>query len=126
MKVTGILTSLCVLAVAVPATAQQPNEPTSFRGIAGRLNTTPEALESEWQAAHQADRKLTRGQFLLASVLAKNLAAKHPEITTRAILDDLKRGMSIGQALLSLGLSPAEAQEAERTAQREVREAERV
>jgi len=96
---------------------------TSFRGIASKLNTTPQALESAYQAALAANPKLTRGQFIAANVLAQNLGSKNSAITTKAILDGLASGNSIGKTLHSLGLSESEAKEAERAADREVKEA---
>ncbi len=124
-------------AAAHPAQPAQPHTPEaeraeradnlkSFRGISSKLNTTPEALESAYEAAKQANPKLTRGQFIAANVLAQNLGTKHPGITTAAILDGLKSGKSIGQTLHSLGLSASEAKEAEREADREVREAQKA
>jgi hypothetical protein len=124
-------------AAAHPAQPAQPHTPEaeraeradnlkSFRGISSKLNTTPEALESAYEAAKQANPKLTRGQFIAANVLAQNLGTKHPGVTTAAILDGLKSGKSIGQTLHSLGLSASEAKEAEREADREVREAEKA
>jgi hypothetical protein len=95
----------------------------SFGGIASKLGTTPAALEDAFEAAHTANPKLTRGQFIAANVLAKNLGSKNPAITTQAILDGLKSGSSIGKTLHSLGLSESEAKEAERAADREVKEA---
>ena len=95
----------------------------SFGGIASKLGTTPAALEDAFEAAHTANPKLTRGQFIAANVLAKNLGTKNPAITTTAILDGLKSGSSIGQTLHSLGLSESEAKEAERAADRAVNEA---
>ena len=106
--------------------AERADNLKSFRGISSKLNTTPEALESAYEAAKQANPKLTRGQFIAANVLAQNLGAKHPGITTAAILDGLKSGKSIGQTLHSLGLSASEAKEAEREADREVREAQKA
>jgi hypothetical protein len=104
-----------------PAAAQ---DKTTFQGIAKKLNTTPDALESGYQAALAANPNLTRGQFVAANVLAQNLGAKNTAITTDAILAGLKSGKSIGQTLQSLGLSAAEAQQAEQAAERQVREAE--
>ena len=95
----------------------------SFGGIASKLGTTPRALEDAFEAAHTANPKLTRGQFIAANVLAQNLGSKNPAITTQAILDGLKSGSSIGQTLHSLGLSESEAKEAERAADRAVKEA---
>ncbi len=95
-----------------------------FQGIAKKLGTTPDALETEYSAAHQANPNLTHGQFVAANMVAHNLGAKNPAITTQAILDGLKSGKSIGQTLQSLGLSEKEAKEAEASAQREAKQAE--
>jgi hypothetical protein len=96
---------------------------TSFRGIASKLNTTPQALESAYQAALAANPKLTRGQFIAANVLSQNLGTKDPKITTQAILDSLKAGKSIGNTLQSLGLSAKDSKNAQATASREIRQA---
>ena len=85
-----------------------------FRGIAAKLNTTPEALENWYQHAREANPKLSRGNFIAAVVLADNLGAKHPNITTPAILSGLQSGKSVGQTLQSLGLSAWEAKQARR------------
>jgi len=95
----------------------------SFGGIASKLGIPAKDLEDQFEAARTANPKLTRGQFIAANVLAKNLGTKNPAITTTAILDGLKSGSSIGQTLHSLGLSESEAKEAERAADREVKEA---
>ncbi len=95
-----------------------------FRGVAKKLGTTPDALETEYLAARQANPKLTHGQFVAANMVAHNLSAKNPNITTQAILDGLKSGKSIGQTLQSLGLSEKEAKEAEASAKREAKQAE--
>ncbi len=95
-----------------------------FRGVAKKLGTTPDALETEYLAARQTNPKLTHGQFVAANMVAHNLSAKNPNITTQAILDGLKSGKSIGQTLQSLGLSEKEAKEAEASAKREAKQAE--
>lgn len=95
-----------------------------FRGVAKKLGTTPDALETEYLAARQANPKLTHGQFVAANMVAHNLSAKNPNITTQAILDGLKSGKSIGQTLQSLGLSAKEAKEAEASAKRDAKRAE--
>ena len=97
----------------------------SFRGIAEKLNTTPDALEQAYAAARQANPKLTRGQFIAANMLARNLGAKNPSITTDAILAGLKSGKSIGQTLKSLGVADKEADEAERAADKDAKGAEK-
>jgi hypothetical protein len=99
---------------------------TSFRGIASKLNTTPQALESAYQAALAANPKLTRGQFTAANILAQNQGAKDPKITTQAILDSLKAGKSIGNTLQSLGLSAKDSKNAQATASREIRQAQQA
>ena len=96
----------------------------SFRGVAKKLGTTPDALETDYLAARQANPKLTHGQFVAANMVAHNLSAKNPNISTQAILDGLKSAKSIGQTLQSLGLSEKEAKEAEASAQREAKQAE--
>ena len=105
--------------------ASPPHDKTTFQGISKKLNTTPDALESAYQAAKQANPKLTRGQFIAANVVAQNLGSKNPAITADAILSGLQSGKSIGQTLQSFGLSAAEAKQAEQTAEREAREAEK-
>jgi len=96
---------------------------TSFRGIASKLNTTPEALETAYKSAVAANRKLTRGQFIAANVLAQNLGSKDPSITTQAILDGLKSGKSMGKTLQSLGLSAKDSDKAQDEANSEIRRA---
>jgi hypothetical protein len=88
----------------------------SFRGIAAKLNTTPAALQSAFESARAANPKLSRGNFIAANVLADNLGAAHPNITTQAILSGLQSGKSVGQTLQSLGLSASEAKQAKRAA----------
>ena len=114
-----------VTAVKHTSTASSRTSPkvTSFRGIASKLNTTPEALESDYKTAVAANKRLTRGQFIAANVLAQNLGSKNPSITTQAILDGLKSGKSIGKTLQSLGLSAKDADKAQDEANGEIRRA---
>jgi hypothetical protein len=153
MTKTGPLAALLVVAAAASAAAQRPVHapaPTphvrsaspasrpagetrgaesaehlnSFRGVAMKLGTTPEALQTAYEQARTANPKLTRGQFIAATVLGHNLSDKG--ITTDEILAGLASGKSIGQTLRSLGLSDQEAKRAEEAADREVREADRA
>ena len=101
----------------------KPGIPESFKAIATKLNTTPQTLETQFEAAHAANPKLTHGQFVSANVVAQNLGTAHPNVTVQAILDGLKSGKSLGQTLQSLKLSPAEAKAAEEAAEREVKAA---
>jgi len=106
-------------------TAPNTPRPMSFKGIANKLGTTPDALESAYQTALAANAKLTRGQFVAANVLAKNLGDKNPAITTQAILDGLKSGKSIGQTLQALGVKANEARSAQRDANREIQQSQK-
>ena len=95
----------------------------SFRGVAAKLNTTPEALQLAFGNARVTNPTLSRGNFVAANVLADNLGARRPNITTQAILAGLQSGKSIGQTLQSLGLSGAEAKQARRIADHETKAA---
>jgi hypothetical protein len=101
-----------------PRTDQDLNK---FQGIANKLNTTPEALRAAYQAALAANPNLKFGQFVAANVIASNLGATHPNITTAAILAGLQNGRSIGQTLQDLGLSNDEAKQAEKEAKHEIK-----
>ncbi len=141
MKLTVLMT-LVMLAASTTAAAQQARmlhvraHPDStrverqkaanlkaFRGVAVKLNTTPAALQMAFENARAANPKLNRGNFIAANVLADNLGARHPNITTQAILSGLQSGKSVGQTLQSLGLSKAEAKQERRAADRDKKEA---
>ena len=92
-----------------------------FRGIANKLGTTPDALRAEYQAALAANPNLKFGQFVAANVVARNLSATHPNITSDAILAGLQSGKSLGQTLQDLGLSSSDAKQAEKEAKREIK-----
>jgi hypothetical protein len=108
-----------------PSNAPKASGSESFRGVANKLGTTPDALESSYQTAKQANPKLSRGQFVAANILAQNLSSKNPAITTQAILSGLQSGKSIGQTLQSLGLSADQAKDAEKQARRDAVAAQR-
>ncbi len=97
----------------------------AFRGITAKLNTTPAALQNAFESARAANPKLSRGNFIAANVLADNLGAKHPTITTPAILSGLQSGQSIGRTLQSLGLSAAEAKHERQVAERDRKDADK-
>jgi len=142
----GLLAALTMLAASTTATAQQrarkehpraaaPDSTRAqrdkaasvrgFRGTAAKLNTSPAALQNAFERARQADPKLSRGNFIAANVLANNLGARRRTVTTSAILAGLRSGKSMGQTLQSLGLSAAEAKQAQKDAHRQVKDAER-
>jgi hypothetical protein len=94
----------------------------AFRGIAPKLHTTPEALRTAFERARQTNPKLSRGNFIAANVLADNLGARRPNVTTAAILAGLEAGNSLGQTLQNLGLSPLESKQARKAAERRVKD----
>ena len=94
----------------------------AFRGIAAKLNTSPEALQSAFERARQTNPKLSRGNFIAANVLADNLGARRPNVTTAAILSGLQNGNSIGETLQSLGLSKGDAKAARKAADRRIKD----
>jgi hypothetical protein len=94
-------------------------------GVAERLGTPPGRLREEYEAALARDPDLKFGQFVAANVLARNLGARNPAVTTEAILAGLRNGDSVGRTLRNLGLSSGEAKDAERQARREYEEARR-
>src|SRR5438094_10636091 len=96
----------------------------SFRGIAAKLNTTPEAMQTAYEQAKSANPKLTRGQFIAANMLGQNLSDKG--VTTDKILAGLASGKSMGKTLQSLGLSDKEAKQAESKADRDVKAADKA
>ena len=91
-------------------------------GIATRLNTPPGRLRDEYQAALAANPNLKFGQFVAATVLARNLGDRNPAITRSAILAGLANDKSIGRTLRDLGINERVAKEAEREANREIKE----
>jgi len=102
-----------------PSTTAPKSNSDAFKGIAAKLGTTPDALQTAYEAAKQANPKLSRGNFVSANMVAHNLGSKNPAITTQAILSGLQSGKSIGQTLQGLGLSAKDAEDAERLARRD-------
>src|SRR5436190_23996546 len=72
--------------MAHPMNAQpSPSEQRDFfHGIATELGTTSDALESSYQAAKQANRKLTPGLVVSGEMVAHNLGAKLSAFTSTA------------------------------------------
>src|SRR5437763_15415476 len=70
-----------------------------FQGIARKLDTTPESLRTQYQAALAANPNLKFGQFVAANVVASNLGTTHSNITAAALLAGLQSGSSLGQTL---------------------------
>jgi len=91
--------------------------------MAARLHTTANGLRSGYQAALLTNPNLKFGQYVAATRLAANLGARHPTVTTGAILAGLANGHSIGEILHNLGVGKDDARNAERTIDREIKEA---
>jgi hypothetical protein len=104
---------------------QADNELRNHPGMAARLHTTANDLRSGYQAALTANPNLKFGQYVAATRLARNLGATNPNVTTNAILAGLASGESIGQTLQDLGLSKQQAKDAQKRAEREVKDARR-
>ena len=102
-----------------PSTTAPKSNSDWFKGIAAKLGTTPDALQSAYDAAKQANPKLSRGNFVAANMVAHNLGSKNPAITTQAILSGLQGGKSLGQTLQGLGLTAKDAEDAERQGKRD-------
>ena len=94
-------------------------------GMATSLHTTANDLRSGYHAALLANPNLKFGQYVAATRLAANLGARDPNITRNAILAGLAAGKSLGQTLQDLGLSKQEARDAEKHADREIKDAKR-
>ena len=94
-------------------------------GMANGMNMSANQLRTGYQAALATNPNLKFGQYVAANRIAKNLGSRNPNITTDAILQGLASGKSIGQTLQNLGLSSKEAKEAEKTADREIKESKR-
>lgn len=94
-------------------------------GMANGMNMSANQLRSGYQSALAANPNLKFGQYVAANRIAKNLGSRNPNITTDAILQGLAGGRSIGQSLQDLGMSSKEAKEAEKTADREIKESKR-
>ncbi|MDQ3323832.1 MAG: hypothetical protein M3525_15565 [Acidobacteriota bacterium] len=97
------------------------NELNRYRGISRRLNTTPEQLRSQYEAALAANPNLKFGQFVAANMIADNLSSRYPNVTTSAILLGLQIGDSIGETLRELGVSSSDAKDIEKRAKREIK-----
>ncbi len=97
-----------------------------FNGIAKKLETTPEDLRTQFEAALAANPDLTFGQFVSANVVADNLNERFPNVTTEAILNGLAAGDSLGKSLRNLGVPKEEAEEATKTAKKQIKESKKA
>jgi hypothetical protein len=93
--------------------------------MAERLHTTADDLRSGYQSALLTNPNLKFGQYVAATRLAANLGPRFPNVTREAILAELAQGRSIGRTLQDLGVSERDAKQAQKQAEREVKEARR-
>jgi hypothetical protein len=93
--------------------------------MAERLHTTARDLRSGYQSALLTNPDLKFGQYVAATRLAANLGPRFPGVTREAILAGLAQGRSIGRTLRDLGVGEHEAKQAQKQAEREVKEARR-
>jgi len=105
------------------ANAVSNNELNRYRGLSRKLGTTPEQMRAAYQAALLANPDLTYGQFVSANVVADNLHARFPSITSSAILAGLANGDSLGKTLHNLGLSKDQAKDAQHNADEQIKAA---
>src|ERR1043166_6506874 len=112
---------------AAKPTPPEPKIPKSFDDLASKLGTTPAALETQFEAAHTADPKLTRREFLIADLVAQNLGATNHAVTLQALLDGTKgKGdRNLNKVLEGLGLTKKQADDATDAAEKEIRDAEK-
>jgi hypothetical protein len=104
---------------------QADDELRQHPGMANGMNMSANQLRSGYQAALANNPNLKFGQYVAANRIAKNLGSRNPNITTDAILQGLAGGKSIGQSLQGLGLNSKDAKEAEKAADREIKESKR-
>jgi hypothetical protein len=96
-----------------------------YRGLSKRLGTTPEEMRARYQAALLANPNLNYGNFVAANVIADNLRARFPNVTSANILAGLANGDSIGETLRNLRLTKEQAKIAQRDAEDKINAAKR-
>ncbi|HEY2866632.1 MAG TPA: hypothetical protein VGJ02_06035 [Pyrinomonadaceae bacterium] len=94
-----------------------------YRGLSKKLGTTPDQMRAAYQAALMANPNLTYGQFVAANVIADNLNARFPMVTSSAILAGLANGDSIGKTLRNLGMSKEQSKTVQETADDQIKSA---
>jgi hypothetical protein len=104
---------------------QADDELRDHPGLAKGMNMSANQLRDGYQSALATNPNLKFGQYVAANRIAKNLGSRNPNITSDAILQGVAGGRSIGQSLQDLGVSSKEAKEAEKTADREIKESKR-
>ena len=93
-----------------------------YRGISRKLGISPEELRSRYVAASALNPDLNFGRFVSAHMVADNLNARYPNVTSAAILDGLQNDRSLGETLRDLRVLPEDAKAAEKEAKRRIKE----
>jgi hypothetical protein len=88
-----------------------------YRGISKRLGTTPEEMRAFYQKALVSNPDLTYGNFVAANVIADNMSARFPNVTSANILAGLANGDSLGKTLRNLQLTKEQSKIAMRDAE---------
>jgi len=99
---------------------QADQEMSRFPGLAEGLKMSATQLHDGYQAALANNPNLKFDQFVAANHIAMNLG--NTNITADAILQGVASGKNIGQRLQELGLSSKAAKEAEKDAERQIKE----
>lgn len=97
-----------------------------YNGISEKLNVSTTDLRTQYETALTANPKLTFGNFVSANVVANNLSAKNPSITTEAILSGMQSGDSLGKTLQKLGMTADDAKAAEKEAKKEIKDSQKA
>lgn len=97
-----------------------------YTGISQKLNVSTTDLRTQYETALAANPNLTFGNFVSANVVANNLSAKNPSITTEAILSGMQNGDSLGKTLQKLGLSAADSKAAEKEAKQQIKDSQKT
>jgi hypothetical protein len=101
------------------------NELRKNPSFASNLHMNANDLRAGYQSALSLNPNLSFGNYVAVNRLAANLGARHPNITTSAILNGLASGSSIGRTLQNLGLSKDEANAAKKRVDQEIKDAKR-
>ncbi len=94
------------------------DEANRFQKLARWLDVSPERLQNFYQQAKSVNPDLRPSEFFAALVISHRLNGSNPNVTPQAILRGLNSGMSLERTLVNLGLTPEEATDAVKWAQR--------
>ena len=107
------------------ANRMSDNDLNRYRGLSKKLGTTPEEMRARYEMALMQNPDLNFGNFVAAHVIADNLNARFPDVTSTNILAGLATGDSIGETLRNLRLSKEQAKIAQRDAEDKISAAKR-